>query len=204
MANLFQRERPEHYLIAHIDGGARGNPGPAGYGALLEDESGKKIAELSEFLGVRTNNFAEYSGLLAAIAYAVAQQQKALLVVSDSELLVKQMKGQYKVRAPELQTLHKRAQEMVRQLDWFEIRHVRREQNREADRLANAAMDSGMGGKRAVEANAYAKKPGPQARSAKSKAAGDGVKNGIVKNGVVEFLGEPLPEGTLVKVRTKD
>jgi len=156
---LFPRERPEHYLIAHIDGGARGNPGPA------------------------------------AIAYAVAHQQKALLAVSDSELLVKQMKGQYKVRAPELQTLHKRAQEMLRQLDWFEIRHVRREQNRDADLLANAAMDSGMG-KRAVEANAYAKKPPPSVSASEA--------NGIVKNGVVEFLGEPLPEGTLVRVRAKD
>ena len=194
--DLFPRERPEHYLIAHIDGGARGNPGPAGYGALLEDETGKRIAELSEFLGIRTNNFAEYSGLLAAIAYAVAHQQKALLVVSDSELLVKQMKGQYKVRAPELQTLHKRALEMLRQLAWFEIRHVRREQNREADLLANAAMDSGMGGKRPAEANAYAKKP---ETSSSAKEA-----NGIVKNGVVEFLGAPLPEGTLVKVRKKE
>jgi ribonuclease HI len=196
MANLFQRERPEHYLIAHVDGGARGNPGPAGYGVLLEDEGGKTVAELSEFLGIRTNNFAEYSGLLAAIAYAIAHQQKALLVVSDSELLVKQMKGQYKVRAPELMTLHKRAQEMLREIAWFEIKHVRREQNRDADRLANAAMDSGMGGGRPREANAYAMKTEAGSKPRES--------NGVVKNGVVEFLGEPLPEGTLVKVRTKD
>jgi ribonuclease HI len=192
--DLFSHERPAHYLIAHIDGGARGNPGPAGYGALLEDETGKTVAELSEFLGIRTNNFAEYSGLLAAIAYAVAHQQKALLAVSDSELLVKQMKGQYKVRAPELQTLHKRAQEMLRKLDWFEIRHVRREQNRDADRLANAAMDSGKPGAttRRVEAG-----DSPATRQPREA-------NGIVKNGVVEFLGEPLPEGTVVKVRKKD
>jgi len=196
MPNLFQRERPEHYLVAHVDGGARGNPGPAGYGVLVEDESGKTVAELSEFLGIRTNNFAEYSGLLAAIAYAIAHQQQALLVVSDSELLVKQMKGQYKVRAPELMTLHKRAQEMLREIAWFEIKHVRREQNRDADRLANAAMDSGMGSKRPAEANAYAKKP---EAGAKPREA-----NGVVKNGVVEFLGEPLPEGTLVKVRAKE
>ena len=193
MPSLFQRERPEHYLIAHIDGGARGNPGPAGYGALIEDEAGKKIAELSEFLGIRTNNFAEYSGLLAAIAYAVAHQQGALLVVSDSELLVKQMKGQYKVRAPELITLHARAKEMLRQLSWFEITHVRREQNREADLLANAAMDSGKLGGKPARANAYERKPEAQPKES----------NGIVKNGVVEFLGEPLPEGTVVKVRAK-
>ena len=196
MANLFQRERPGRYLKAHVDGGARGNPGPAGYGVLIEDETGKTVAELSEFLGVRTNNFAEYSGLLAAIAYAVAHQQKALLVVSDSELLVKKMKGQYKVRAPELITLHKRALEMLREVAWFEIQHVRREQNREADRLANQAMDSGMGGAPSARADAYAKKPAPASKSKET--------NGIVKRGVVEFLGEPLPEGTLVKVRAKD
>src|SRR3954470_4777622 len=186
MPSLFQRERPEHYLIAHVDGGARGNPGPAGYGVSIEDESGKKVAELSEFLGVRTNNFAEYAGLIAAIAYAVTHKHDALMVVSDSELLVKQMKGQYKVRAPELITLHKRAQEMLRPLAWFEIQHVRREQNRDADRLANQAMDSGTPGGVTVRANAYEKKPQPPATKPREA-------NGVVKNGVVEFLGEPLP-----------
>jgi ribonuclease HI len=194
MTNLFQREKPEHYLIAHVDGGARGNPGPAGYGLVVEDETGKRLAESSEFLGVRTNNFAEYAGLIAALAYATSHQAPGLMVVSDSELLVKQMKGEYKVRAPELQTLHKRAQELVRQLAWFEVRHVRREQNRDADRLANEAMDSGMPGAKTTRADAYAKKPEAKPREA----------NGVVKNGVVEFLGEPLPEGTLVKVRAKD
>lgn len=196
MPSLFQRERPAHYLIAHVDGGARGNPGPAGYGVLLEDETGATVAELSEFLGIRTNNFAEYAGLIAAIAYAASHKHDALMVVSDSELLVKQMKGQYKVRAPELVTLHKRAQEMLRPLAWFEIQHVRREQNRDADRLANQAMDSGMPGATTVRADAYAKKPQPAATPREA--------NGVVKNGVVEFLGEPLPEGALVKVRRKD
>jgi len=192
MTNLFHRDKPEHYLIAHVDGGARGNPGPAGYGIVLEDEAGNEVAELSEFLGVRTNNFAEYAGLIAAIAYAVSHQAPGLMVVSDSELMVKQMKGQYKVKAPELQTLHKRANEMVRQLGWFDIKHVRREQNREADKLANQAMDAGTPGAATVRANAYERKP-QAAREA----------NGVVKNGVVEFLGEPLPEGTLVKIRSK-
>jgi ribonuclease HI len=188
---LFHRERPAHYLVAHVDGGARGNPGPAGYGVVLEDETGKKVAELSEFLGVRTNNFAEYSGLIAAAAYAVTHKHAGLLAISDSELLVKQLQGRYKVRAPELQTLHRRAQEAIRQLAWFEVRHVPREKNREADRLANQAMDSGTPGAtaRRVEAGDSPAKP----REA----------NGVVKNGVVEFLGEPLPEGTLVKIRTK-
>jgi ribonuclease HI len=194
MTNLFQRERPEHYLIAHVDGGARGNPGPAGYGIVIEDEAGKKIAESSEFLGVRTNNFAEYAGLIAAIAYAVAHQAAGLLVVSDSELLVKQMRGEYKVRAPELQTLHKRAHEMLRGLGWFDIRHVRREQNREADRLANEAMDSGKPG--------AATKRAPAGESpASTRVSAPREVNGVVKNGVVEFRGEPLPEGTRVKIR---
>ncbi len=193
MTNLFHRERPDHYLVAHIDGGARGNPGPAGYGCVVSDETGAEVAELTEFLGVRTNNFAEYAGLIAAIAYAVAHKAEGLMVVSDSELLVKQMKGQYKVKSPDLQPLHKRANEMVRQLGWFDIKHVRREQNREADKLANQAMDSGTSGGTTVRANAYERKPAA-AREA----------NGIVKNGVVQFLGEPLPEGTLVKVRAKE
>lgn len=193
MTSLFHHEKPDHYLIAHVDGGARGNPGPAGYGVVLEDEAGKEVAELSEFLGVRTNNFAEYAGLIAAIAYAASHQAEGLLVVSDSELMVKQMKGQYKVKSPDLAPLHKRATELVRQLGWFDIRHVRREQNKDADRLANQAMDSGKLGGTTVRANAYEKKPAP-AREA----------NGVVKNGVVEFLGDPLPEGTLVKVRAKE
>jgi ribonuclease HI len=194
MTNLFHRERPEHYLIAHVDGGARGNPGPAGYGLVVEDETGKMLAESSEFLGVRTNNFAEYAGLIAAIAYAVSHQAAGLMVVSDSELLVKQMKGEYKVRAPELQTLHKRANEMLRGLGWFDIRHVRREQNREADRLANEAMDSGTPGATTRQVQVAAG-DSPTARPQPREVTG------IVKNGRVEFLGDALPEGTRVKVR---
>ncbi|HSE50180.1 MAG TPA: ribonuclease HI family protein [Terriglobales bacterium] len=194
MTNLFHRERPEHYLIAHVDGGARGNPGPAGYGLVVEDETGKMLAESSEFLGVRTNNFAEYAGLIAAIAYAVSHQAAGLMVVSDSELLVKQMKGEYKVRAPELQTLHKRANEMLRGLGWFDIRHVRREQNREADRLANEAMDSGTPGATTRQVQVAAG-DSPAARPQPREVTG------IVKNGRVEFLGDALPEGTRVKVR---
>src|SRR5947199_9089042 len=87
--------------VAYIDGGARGNPGPAGYGVVITDASGKKLEELSQFLGHRTNNFAEYSGLLAALDYAVRNGLKDFKVLSDSELLVKQILGEYKVRSPE-------------------------------------------------------------------------------------------------------
>jgi probable phosphoglycerate mutase len=135
---------PTGSLVAHIDGGARGNPGPAGYGVAIQDGTGRPVAELSEYLGKQTNNYAEYSGLLAALTYALKHGHKALKVYSDSELMVKQIKGQYKVKNPALQELHGKATRMIRELDTFEIRHVLREKNRDADRLANQAMDRGM------------------------------------------------------------
>src|SRR5262245_39956710 len=134
---------PEHYLIAHSDGGARGNPGPAGYGVVIKDNNGKKVAGLSEYLGHQTNNFAEYQGLIAALEYAVSHGPKALKLVSDSELMVKQIKGIYKVKNASLQELHARAKQLINKLDWFSIDHARREHNQEADRLANEAMDKG-------------------------------------------------------------
>src|SRR6202140_5527898 len=145
--HLFEaRENPpEHYLVAHSDGGARGNLGPAGYGVVVQDESGRKVAALSEYLGHQTNNFAEYQGVIAAVEYALQQGPKALKVISDSELLVRQIKGIYKVKNATLQDLHGRAQELIAQLDWFSIGHALREHNQEADRLANEAMDKGMG-----------------------------------------------------------
>jgi len=128
---------------AHVEGGARGNPGPAGYGVAIEDAAGRPVAELSEYLGHHTNNYAEYQGLLAALRYAAEKQIMALKVVSDSELMVRQMKGIYKVRHPELRKLYGQAQQLVRRLEHFEIRHALREHNKIADRLANEAMDRG-------------------------------------------------------------
>ena len=145
--NLFEpRENPpEHYLVAHSDGGARGNPGPSGYGVVIQDQSGRKVATLSEYLGHQTNNFAEYQGLIAALEYALRHGSKALKLISDSELLVRQIKGIYKVKNPTLKDLHARAKELISQFDWFSIGHALREHNREADRLANEAMDKGTG-----------------------------------------------------------
>jgi ribonuclease HI len=134
---------PENYLVAHIDGGARGNPGPAGYGVFIEDAEGRPVAELSRYLGRQTNNYAEYSGLLAALEYALNHEWKAIKILSDSELLVRQLKGIYKVKHPGLRQLYDRAESMIRQLRWFQVEHVRRERNRDADRLANQAMDQG-------------------------------------------------------------
>ena len=136
---------PKSYLIAHSDGGARGNPGPAGYGVVIQDQAGQKVAALNQYLGHQTNNFAEYQGLIAALEYALAHGHKALKVISDSELLVRQIKGIYKVKNSTLKDLHGRAKELIAQLEWFNIDHALREHNREADRLANEAMDKGTG-----------------------------------------------------------
>src|ERR1017187_6888041 len=146
-------------MIAHVDGGSRGNPGPAGYGAYITDGEGKRGAGLSDFLGVQTNNFAEYSGLIAALEYAVEHGYGTVKAVSDSELLVKQMKGQYKVRSEALLAIYGEAKALVRKLDRFEIRHVLRHLNKDADRLANEAMDRGMGRASTAKADAYAKPP---------------------------------------------
>src|ERR1700749_3243106 len=136
---------PEHYLIAHSDGGARGKPAPAGYGVVIKDETGRKVAALSEYLGHQTNNFAEYQGLIAALEYAIEHGPKALKLISDSELLVRQIKGIYKVKNAVLQDLHGRAKELIAQLDWFSMGHALRAHHQEADQQANQAMDRGMG-----------------------------------------------------------
>ncbi len=127
--------------IANVDGGSRGNPGPAGYGVRIEHEDGT-IVELKESLGLATNNVAEYNGLLAALRWAVAHAVSALHVRSDSELLVKQMKGEYRVKNPGLQPLYEEARSLVKQIGRVKFEHVRREFNKDADRLANEAMDA--------------------------------------------------------------
>jgi ribonuclease HI len=185
---------PQHYLIAHSDGGARGNPGPAGYGVVIQDQAGRKVAQLSEYLGHQTNNFAEYQGLIGALEYALQHGPKALKLISDSELLVRQIKGIYKVKNPTLQDLHGRAKELIAQLDWFSIGHALREQNQDADRLANEAMDKGMG--RVVRA------PSPTTLGSSLNSVPQELE-GIVRNGVVELTNGKLPEGTHVQVRAK-
>lgn len=134
---------PSQSIVAYIDGGARGNPGPAGYGVRVENERGDLIEELCGFLGSATNNIAEYNGLLAALRYANEHGHRIVRIKSDSELLVKQMIGQYRVKNPGLQVLFQQAQSLARTLERVAYEHVRREQNRDADRLANQAMDEG-------------------------------------------------------------
>jgi len=134
---------PSPSIVAYIDGGARGNPGPAGYGVRVENERGDLIEELCGFLGSATNNIAEYNGLLAALRYANEHGHRIVRIKSDSELLVKQMIGQYRVKNPGLQVLFQQAQSLARTLERVAYEHVRREQNKDADRLANQAMDEG-------------------------------------------------------------
>jgi ribonuclease HI len=191
MSSLF--ENSGESIVAYCDGGSRGNPGPAGFGVYIQDSAGKVLGELSEFLGTHTNNFAEYSALLAALEFAISNSHKSLRVVSDSELMVKQIKGQYRVNSPELRPLYEEAKRRIGRLDHFQIQHVLREKNRHADRLANVAMDRGMG--RAPAASpAAVPAPSPPAPS-------KGIMlRGLVKNGVVHVLGGELPDGIFVKV----
>jgi ribonuclease HI len=128
-------------ITAYIDGGARGNPGPAGYGVRIEDGNGELIQELQGGLGIATNNVAEYNGLLAALRWAVDHGHRDVRIRADSELLVKQMRGEYKVKHPGLQPLYVRARLLVMELDRVSFEHVRRELNKEADRLSNLGMD---------------------------------------------------------------
>jgi probable phosphoglycerate mutase len=196
--NLFANDPPPpaNWLTAHCDGGSRGNPGPAGFGAVIEDANGQVLAKLSEFLGPQTNNFAEYAGLIAVLKWASQNGTKHLRVVSDSELMVKQMKGQYKVASPALKPLWEEARSLARRLEGFEIRHTLRGGNKEADRLANEAMDRGMG-KGSPAGSPAGQPPGKPRGPAKEPRQ---VLEGYVRNGVIHLLNGELPDGAFVKV----
>ncbi len=208
------------WVIAHCDGGARGNPGPAGYGALLQDEAGRVLAELSEFLGIRTNNYAEYSGLLGCLQWALDHDHRRLRVVSDSELMVKQIQGKYKVNSPDLRPLWEEARRRIAQLERFEITHALRHKNKAADRLANDAMDRGTKRPRQssdpsqpVRATPYpAKSATPPAHSSfggVQERPADGARvsptrpmlRGFTRGGTIHLLGGAvLPDGVFVKI----
>jgi len=182
------------WFTAHCDGGSRGNPGPAGYGAIVEDPRGRVVARLSEFLGRQTNNFAEYKGLLAVLAWARQNGVRQLRVISDSELMVKQVQGQYKVASPALRPLWEEARRVSREFERFEISHTLRGGNKEADRLANEAMDKGMG--RSVARPSIAVEQPVKIDSQQEF-------EGVIRNGVVELINGKLPEGTRVQVRVR-
>jgi ribonuclease HI len=128
-------------LIVNVDGGARGNPGPAAVAAVIASPSGEILEECSEAIGDATNNVAEYRALLLGIERAAALGAKSLELVGDSELIVRQVKGDYKVKDETLRELHRQVQEALRDFDRWSIRHVRRDQNAEADRLVNEELD---------------------------------------------------------------
>ena len=129
-------------IVVHVDGGSRGNPGPAAYGVTVVDAHDTPIAELSKFLGRATNNVAEYHGLLAALEFALEHRHLRLRVLTDSELMARQIEGRYKVKSPDLKPLFARARQMIQQLEHFSIRHVPRERNAHADSLVNQALDA--------------------------------------------------------------
>jgi ribonuclease HI len=124
------------------DGGARGNPGPAAYGFVLEAEDGTLLAAEGGAIGIATNNVAEYSGLIAGLRRAVELHVAEVELVSDSELMVKQMRGEYRVKNEALQGLFQEANALARQLAKVEYRHVKRAHNELADRLVNEALDA--------------------------------------------------------------
>jgi ribonuclease HI len=185
---------PAGIHIANIDGASRGNPGPAAYAVVIRDADGKLVLELAKKFGRDTNNVAEYYALLAALDFATTHGITALRVRSDSELLVRQIEGRYKVKSEDLKPLHERASILSRQLKYFVIEHVRREQNRDADALANIALDSGPVNSATLEVKREAqdavrerKTPAPRARQIRARYV-----NGVlVPNEPLE-----LPEGT--------
>jgi ribonuclease HI len=128
-------------LRIHFDGASRGNPGEAGFGVHVSAPDGRTVAELYGHLGRATNNVAEYQGLLHALRWALARGTDAVEIFSDSQLLVRQMAGRYRVKNPGLQPLHREASELMARFERIRITHVPREQNREADALANRALD---------------------------------------------------------------
>ena len=133
-------------VTVHIDGASRGNPGPAAYGVVMESADGSRLAAFSGYLGKATNNVAEYQGLLAALDHALSKHYMRVKVQTDSELLALQIKGVYKVKSPGLKPLREQAERLIARLESFSIEHVPRERNREADRLANLALDAAREG----------------------------------------------------------
>ena len=209
-ASLFPDHSTQHpetgWVTAHCDGGARGNPGPAGYGALVQDEAGHVLAELSEFLGNRTNNYAEYSGLLGCLQWAIDNGQRRLRVISDSELMVKQIQGKYKVNSPDLRPLWEEARRRIALLERFEISHALRHKNKAADQLANEAMDRGTKRTPGPAKSSTPARSGSSSSPREVSGPGPAVKSaqmlrGFTRNGTIHLLGgSTLPDGVFVKI----
>src|ERR1700704_3406397 len=190
---------------ANIDGGSRGNPGPAAYGVVIRDGRGDIVAKQKKYIGRMTNNVAEYYGLIAAMDYAQSHGIRALRIESDSELLVKQMRGQYQVKSEDLRPLFERAQKMSKAFDSFRIEHVYREQNREADALVNEALDETEGGKPKLPAIPRAESSAKSESSSKSAPPSSQSEPRKIqarfRGGVLYLLEDvELPDGMVVDV----
>jgi ribonuclease HI len=186
---------------ANIDGGSRGNPGPASYGVVIRDPRGQIVAKLKKYIGRMTNNVAEYYGLIAALDYAQSHGIRGLRIESDSELLVKQMRGQYKVKSPELRPLFERARKMLQSFESFRIDHVYREQNAEADALANEALDETSGRSSADSVLPALRGEGPVASAVKSRAAA-GAKSSPSAAKSAATTGKPEPRRFRARFRS--
>lgn len=134
-------KQPSKVFTLFVDGASRGNPGDASIGCTIMDSDGEEVFTVSERIGIATNNVAEYTALLEGLKKAISEKISKIKVKADSELMVKQMKGQYKVKNEALKSLWIKAQEVSKKFDSFSIEHVRREQNSRADELANLALD---------------------------------------------------------------
>ena len=167
-------EKPANVFVANVDGASRGNPGPASYAVILRGPGGRSRFEVAKYIGQATNNVAEYYGLITALDYAAAHGIHHLLVRSDSELLVRQMQGRYKVKSPDLRPLYERARTMASGLAYFAIEHVPREQNREADDLANLALDrtASRSGRSVEPGTKFGAKPGAKRGTQTSAPSG--------------------------------
>ena len=133
-------------LLIHTDGAARGNPGPSGAGAILRDtETGETVAEIAEFLGVRTNNFAEWTAVELALRRAHELEATTVDLRTDSELVARQISGRYRVKHPDLKPIHARVMDLLRGFTTYTVGHVPRERNLDADRLSNVAIDERPG-----------------------------------------------------------
>lgn len=182
---------PAEVHVAQVDGASRGNPGPASYAAIVHSPDGKELFRIGKPLGIATNNAAEYHGLIAALDYAAHHGIKRLRVRSDSELLVHQMNGRYRVRSKDLKPLHERAAKLANQLEFFAIEHVAREDNSDADALANEALDRAASVVSATHSPLVTSHSSPPPRRIRAR---------VVKGVLVPAEPLDLPEGAEVEI----
>ena len=186
--------KPISSLVAHVDGASRGNPGPASYAVVVEDGSGSPVTSFSRFLGETTNNVAEYAALLAALQYALESGSSRLRVLTDSELMARQIQGAYKVRSADLRPLYEEARRLIARFERFSIAHIPREQNRQADRLANQALHRAEAGT-GLEPKLQARLPSPP-NPLRASAT--------YRQGILELQQElPLVEGEVVELEIR-